>query len=386
MNNQLAFMRTVNEVFGRGIINSKYSLRTPNLVTGAFNHPQNFGPFISNCSARLARLHKIYAADNEGMKEIKIQLNRVMEKKLWMGAYAELAAYDYMNQDISYQKGFLTNPIKLNVRRPATKTLASNFKNRQEANLDGYIEDCDTYFDVKVLEDITENLLSGIYQESKQKTGEFDFIVMASHPRHLSFKVLKEKRAALLKEFLEQIRSKARSFQSREIQGLSFQISWHGELLTSVGSYLPYEHAENAYVLALEKADKFVRGGPSFLVYVIFPWYNQVVLPFANNNEKFYRAFARRVFCQYRYSDAPFRNLVSEYQGDETIYDVSRYLSGIIFLEDKTIDGNNPDELNVKSFIYLNPNAHNSAKKTLYWDLHQNMIVAEVDDFEHDNY
>ena len=111
-----------------------------------------------------------------------------------------------------------------------------------------------------------------------------------------------------------------------------------------------------------------------------------IVTDFSNSNRNLYRAFSRRVFCQYKHDNKLFKTINPKFTGNQTIYGVSNTLSSIIFLEDNTITSKEPNQTNVKSFVYLNPNAVNSLLKTLGREFLLGLHNSVFDDFENDNY
>lgn len=101
-------------------------------------------------------------------------------------------------------------------------------------------------------------------------------------------------------------------------------------------------------------------------------------------NKIFYRAIARRTFCQYLHSNSKMRMLNNAYSNTTTIRKLSKYLSGIIFIEDLSIE---KDSYNI--YIYLNPNAKHKLQhpmKIYFEELLRRATTSDYDDFEYDNY
>jgi hypothetical protein len=133
--------------------------------------------------------------------------------------------------------------------------------------------------------------------------------------------------------------------------------------------------------------DKFVRDRPFVLVYVIFPWFNNVINDFGDANRRFYRSLARRVFCQYRYSTRPASTYASKFSGTQSLWDLSQDIAAIAFLEDKSILGNTATKSKVHAFWYLNPNARNPISESRFDDiLSLDLEHERREDFAHDNY
>ena len=149
-------------------------------------------------------------------------------------------------------------------------------------------------------------------------------------------------------------------------------------------TYNPFQHAENYNKTFFNYGNKFLKDAPTIIVLVVFPWYNNLITDFADFNRIFYRAITRRFFCQYRYSTTKFNTFNSSFTGEQTLYEMSRYLSAIIFLEDNTILSISPDSMNVKSFIYFNPNAVNPVSDLPIWEDFE--FCKIIENFRFDNY
>jgi hypothetical protein len=118
-----------------------------------------------------------------------------------------------------------------------------------------------------------------------------------------------------------------------------------------------------------------MKGHPFFLVMVNFPWYNGRINSFINADEIFYRSLARRTFSEYKNLSTPMSDVVSKFRGDETVFEVSNYLSGIIFIDDLSINENK-----YSCHIYMNPNAKN---KLNYGISYLEQVVAQGDGTKH---
>ena len=186
-----------------------------------------------------------------------------------------------------------------------------------------------------------------------------------------------------LKETLN-IKTKQSYFRSKVIPNFGVRILWDEGVLTAVRTYDPYLHAKNLHRSIFNYANKFMKSEPTLIVLVVFPWYNLVVNDFVSNIE-FYRSFSRRFFCQYKYSSEKMSNFNSKYKGSKKLYTISKYLSGIIVLEDNTILSEDKTISNVNSYSFLNPNAKNSIKSMPKHYIHQ-FTNVRFDDFENDNY
>ena len=70
-----------------------------------------------------------------------------------------------------------------------------------------------------------------------------------------------------------------------------------------------------------------------------------------------------------------------------TIGAASRALSGMLFLEDRSILSSEAYRSNVSGYLYTNPNAEHNVTKTLFWDYALcDLELAVWDTFQFDNY
>ncbi len=381
------YSRLIDEIFGAESTTFDTSKEVCNNVIGALNNPNEFKEFTANFIARLKRLKCIYSAYPNYLTEIIVQVNEVASVKNWEGAFAELVTYDHLNSNIFKDRIYINNPIHPNITFPVTKSFAYEL-GKSETNLDGYLEDIPLNFDVKCLKDNETEILTGVYKELKAHLGTTKIHIIAEHELNVSYDDFQKKRRPLLNELKAALNTttKITYLNSNVIPNLSYRILWDSGISIAERSYNQYSHAKNYHNTIFNYANKFIKDEPTVIVLVVFPWYNLVVSDFANSNISFYRAFARRVFCQYINDSTKFKTFNSTFRGEQTIFEVSRYLSGIIFLEDHTILSKEPDKTNVKSFIYLNPNAINPLKNSLANLFISSLKATEFDDFEYDNY
>lgn len=377
----------IDSIFGAGTTTFNTTTDLRNNVTGALQHPTEFLAFKANFTARLHRLKEIYSTHSEYLKDIIVQLNLIADNSNWEGAFAELATYDHLNQDILNHKTYIHNPIKPNVTLSNTVSFAAEC-GKHETNLDGFVEDRLLYFDVKCFKDNVTEILEGVYKDLKTHLGTNDIHITAEHALDTSYDDYKTKRRQLLDELKAGITvaKKETYYRSSVIPNLSFRILWGAGILIAERTYTPFSHAENFHKTVFNYANKFMKNEPTVIVLVVFPWYNLVVSDFSNSNVELYRALSRRVFCQYKHDPTLFQTFNSKFTGSQTIYEISNYVSGIIFLEDKTILSEEPDNTNVKSFVYLNPNAVHQLTRSLASTFIRGLHNSAYDDFQHDNY
>lgn len=374
------YSRIIDGVFGVGTSTFDTTSDAYNHVIGALNNQTEYSAFNANFLSRLRRLKNIYGNVPDYLKEIIVQVNEVGSKKNWEGAFAELATFDHFNKSHGY------SPIQPNVTLPNSSSFALEL-GKKATNLDGYVDGL-FYFDVKCLKDNVNDILNGIYDDLKAHIGTNNIHISAEYELNISYDDFQKKRSLVLQELKDEVnlRTKKTYLRSSVVQNLCYRILWGGGILTAERSYHPFKHALEYHRTIFNYANKFLKSEPTFIVLVVFPWYNLVVSNFANSNLRFYRALSRRVFCQYINDPTTFKQFNTSFSGTHTLYEVSRHISGIFFLEDNTILSSEPDKTNVKSFVYLNPNAAKPARNSLIGDFLAGLSNSDFDDFEFDNY
>lgn len=376
----------IDDIFGAGTARFDTKKNETHNVIGALNFPQEYNEFKANFTARLNRLKNIYSPYPAFLQKIIMQVNEIASVKNWQGAFAELAAFDHLNNDLLEHNNFLFSAIEPDVAMSKDESFASEM-GKQEANLDGYINEFGLYFDIKVLKDNVAEILEGIYKEL-QATHQGLLNITAEYDLGVSYTILQIHRNHLRTELLTALDGgrKPQHLQSKIIPDLSFVLTWKKAVSTAVRTYDPFLHAKNHHKNIFIYANKFLKKRPTLIVLVTFPWYNQVLN--GKNNDVFLRSYARRVFCQYIKDTTLFSTISPGFTGTETIYDISTYLSGIVFLEDNTILSDKPESTNVKSSVYLNPNAKNKLPSygSMTSGYLQKICNNSFDNFEEDNY
>lgn len=257
---------------------------------------------------------------------------------------------------------YLPDAIELNKMLPVSESFAGEMGGK-ETNEDGFIGEYNIYFDVKILADTVGGILKGIINEAI-KNANHDSIcnILPEYPLDDDEGDYQIHRRQLMEELRDYLIANRPSdnkgkacMGSSIVPNLSFRINWGGGINCSTGSYNPYRHAEECKHLILKRyTKKFMKNNPFFLVMVNFPWYNGKINSFINANEVFYRSLSRRTFCEYKNLQTKMSAIVSKYTGSETIFEVSNYLSGIIFIDDHSTK-----EDQYSCHIYINPNAKN---------------------------
>lgn len=381
------YAQIVDQIFGIGKVTFNRNTATTNLVIGALNDQSNFNTFKKNFIARLERLRNLYEAYPGDLQNILVQVNEIASVKNWEGAFAELAAFDHLNMDWKTQQPVFSDPIKTNVDLNINSGLAKNL-GKAAINLDGLISDFGIYFDVKTLKDNVDEILQGIFKQLSQHLGVTGLSIITEYSLDSPYFEFQKNRAALLQELKSKVNITDRptSVSSKVIAGLNYRLQWNAGINQGISTYDPYQHARNLESGIFNYINKLLINKPTVLVFVTFPWYNLIINDFADMHLAFYRAYARRVFCQYKHNTALYSLMDSSYTGPETINQITQHISAIVFLEDKTIQGEDRNESNVKCYTYINPNALNPISR-LAEDYFLNYFSnAMHDNFQNDNY
>ncbi len=353
-----------------------------NKVTGALARTDQYDAFREGFHARLSRLAACYEIGNPYRKGVLEAVNNIAQPKNWEGAHAELAAIDFFNSDANW----LSEPIELSRTVPAAETLAAS-KGMTNVNFDGYYPEFEVSFDVKVLQDKIGSMLGKLVTRVKARISEPDLSIQPEFPIDMDFRAFDGKHQQLAEELAQGLQGNHESgcVESTIITGLTYRYRRTAGSLTAVSCYNPYEHARNHHQLLFQHAKKFSRISPSVIVFVAFPWFSESVLSGGlTPNEVFYRAFARRCFCQYANVENPAKTLLKEMDDTVTMAEMTRALSAVIFLEDHIAKEGDSEESRMQAFAYFNPNAHHKLPR--HYRHHLEALRVYIDDLEADNY
>lgn len=368
---QTVYQQLLNELFGKDAVKIKKNIvGKPNKVISALSCLGESCVFRENFRQMLVDLKSKY-----DLECIRNALADLALNNSWEGHYAELVAWNVLktkdsgtiqtNRDLRKGMGFATEMGK-------TKT-----------NEDGYWENFDAYFDAKVLRDPIKNILDGVIQRAENNASPKEHCsILPEYPLDDNDAVYSSCISQIEQELTTAIAKHKNVIHISCLHKLSFYIHWGTGFNSVAATYSPYRYAEQYKDMILNRySDKLLKNKPFFLVFVNFPWFDQLVIDFDKMNEVFYRSLSRRTFMQYKHTRAKASEIIPDYIGNDTQYSLSRCLTGIIFIEDysieRTID-------KYKTFIYLNPNARN-CRPSLIPYLEQ-LPNAMIDDFGFDNY
>lgn len=286
--------------------------------------------------------------------------------------------------------GYLYNGITLNNYLDAKYSYAKEFGGK-ETNEDGYIIDYGLYFDVKILSDTIKDILKGIIDDAVSKSCQKSVCnILPEYPLDDNDEDYSVNRTNICNELLTFLENNnhrtegSECFKSTILPQLSFRIHWGKGVNSSISEYAPYHHAETTHQLIFKRyAKKILKDSPFMLVFVNFPWYNNKITNFCKANETYYRSLARRTFCEYMHDDKTLMSSIDKkFMGKDTVFEVSRNLDGIIFIDDCSIT-----EDSYFCYIYMNPNAIKACTHGMK-DYLMSLIKRNglFDDFQFDNY
>lgn len=384
MKDAAAYRALVSALLGAEAATFDEKSDATNEVIGALNSPDGYETFRRNFTARLQRLGAVYSPGHPLRQPFLRAVNDVARTKNWEGAYAELSAYDYFHA----QNHWMKPTIELDKDIDGSRTFARELSRSGPANLDIFFPRFDVFSDVKCLKDNVADSLAGIYRAAFPNARNRPHIV-AQRRMDMSHEHLTANRSHVIRELAEATASGQRPthIKSTSVPELTFVLKWGTGTLMTESVYSPYRHAEQAHQLVFGYANKLVKDRPSLIVLVNFPWFNQTTSEFRDANRIFYRSFARRVFCQYRHDARRFAEISPKFTGLDSIYDVTRKVSALLFLEDRFITEESNDSANIRGFLYTNPNAdHMLLGNSFAADYFSQLKSTELDTFEHDNY
>ena len=377
------YQNLCDEIFGIGVITIKAA--PANNVIGTFNYLDDYKEFKENFKKRLKRLKKRFYG-TPAYPALLEQVKQVADPKNWEGAYAELAAYDVMWNE------YVMTPLELDKTMSATESYAGEMGHKA-TNEDGYLPDYELYFDVKILADTVGAILKGVIEEAiknSAQTARCD--ILPEYPIDDDDEEYGgANRRLLLNELIvflkanNSVKKGKKLFRSRVIPRLAYRVLWGGGINSAIHEYSPYRHAEEMKHLIFKRYTKKIMKNEMFvLVLVKFPWYNNLITSFIDADHVFYRSLARRTFCEYLNVPILMNSIVPKFVGKDTVYEVSRHLAGIVFIDDKIIK-----EDSYSCNVILNPNAviTNEVARDYLMHLVQNGDKRGLfDDLRHDNY
>lgn len=392
------YKNTLENIFNRTIDFSNDSIE--NNCIGALNRTDDYHTFRSNFIERLKRLNEYFKDSPDILNEIIVTAKQIGQKKgyKWSGAYSELVALDYW---IQFKN--LTS-IKFPDRGSTTtftNSIARQIGN-QEIDLDISI-DLTTkriYSDVKSLIPTHTELVDQILNRLKSKVATTDFLIGIDNVYDVDYLrtkadfILELQSGNLIQKLADSINSKDTLYthELRSGEKAHFRIAYAKEgkntVLSTMREMEPYKLAINYKYKILDYYEKLLIDEPSLITFVANPWFNQELNPFDDFVPVFYRSFSRRVFMQLTIDHTDMGTIYPELQGKNIkISDVAKKITGIIFINDKSVT--KKDDEMYETFIFLNPNATNKKLSRRDFDIlnwSPEINQPFIDDFYYDNY
>lgn len=347
------YQQLIDKVFGAGFVQIPNDGLSNNII-GALNHKGDFEEFKKNFENRLERLKNKFTGTSS-MNHLKTTLKEVANDRIanYTGAYAELPAFDCLQNNV------LTQLIEMDKDIAGVQSLASKFPKRRNSNADGYIPEFDVYFDVKRLADVSRQLLDEIIKKAIEQTGVSNYLIAAEYDIDSDYRDYEINYGKLLNELCTELKTNHSTYQSK-VCNVMFRITDKG-IVGTTSAYNADTHAKHILHQMFKYSDKFILDKPFFLVMVLFPWYNQIITEFSGINKGFYESLSDSFFNGYKGKYDLMNTIEPTYQGNETIFEVTRKVTGIIFIEDKSILGDGGNLTQTSTFVYLNSNADNKA-------------------------
>lgn len=342
----------VDNIFGAGSAKFDIAKTDKNNVIGALASPQSFAEFTANFKERLRRINAAIQSDPSLRKDVIGAVNRVAGDE-WDGAYAELCALDY----------FLAAPltgsgnIELDQTVPASDTLASEM-GMHNANHDMRLKSLGVSMDTKNLSDKTGQILDGIFDEFRKAKGIKSMMIMPTYDHDDDFTPYAANRPQLLAELVSGVDVNGRTprLTSQVIPGLSYEFAWNAGAYISASSYSPVEHATRHHRLLFGHIKKFSRTEPTAIVYVMFPWSGESAF-LGFGKDTFQTEFGKQFFNNYLGSASLAKSFNKKVKSNITAAAVTKHLSGVIFLDDKSVIAKDPKQINVEASFVWNENA-----------------------------
>jgi len=340
----------VEDLFGTGSATFAAGGQGSNNVIGALNHLQ-FDEFKKNFLGRLRRLANAVNRSPNLKGFVLKAVNEVASSRNWDGAYAELAALDFMLSNAKIDP----TQLALDKSSSAAMTMATNM-DMSNVDHDFYLRELDLYFDVKILSDKTGQIVDGVVQDALKAIAIKDLRILSFFDVDVSYVDVQKARGPILTELIGSFANgaKPQRVKSKIIPSLEFQPVWKPGVYIREGSYDPDIHASSHHVLLFQHAKKFHRLRPTLIIFVHFPWASEFISPLSNSSSHFFKGLASNFFSRHRSSMVKAKALNSKFVTDISAHQVTRHLAGIVFLNDHCILGDCGNESATDAYFYMN--------------------------------
>ena len=396
-----------------------------NNCIGALNG-NNFFAFKCNFISRVERILDYfdkYKIDKTKLEETLKDIANQRGYYEWSGKYSEIVALDYFIQCKCIDK------IVYVVKEKEGDIFDSSLTKKlggDEIDLDFMIEGGDEmriYCDVKTLSPTYLKLFKNIFERVFEATCRNDILIGIENDMYMTNKINNEeikdiiksydkqkkektkRKTGLINELIECINSEKTTYEYyNRGEPINFKMSYYNKPLPLVGGeeISPYRLAETYENRILDCYNKLLINKPSFIIFVVNPWFSSYIYNDTFNKKDFYRSLSRRIFCRLKninelaYNYTKNDNLENK---NIKVSDISKLISGIIYIEDNSItyqengiDIETGKEKLYDVYIYTNPNAENKyyigLKLGIFFDNLKDDIynLKDIDDFHYDNY
>lgn len=353
MTNKAIYASLINGIFGKGTATFDTAATDTNNVIGALARIGDFVQFKECFTARLNRLNQAISTNTRLTNPILNAVNQIADHSNWDGAYAELCALDYFLDDPRTGASM----IELDATVSAAQTLASDM-GLQNANHDLRSASFGVSMDTKLLSDKSADILNGIFKEALKAKGIKSLTIIPSYPLDQSFTDFQSNRKALVSELITllDVVNRPRTAASNVTPELSYQFAWNAGVFSSEQEYNPGDHAQNHHHLLFGHAKKFSKIEPTVLVFVHFPWSGEPLWIDASAKQ-FFKGLGSNFFDLYQGSPKEAKTLYRQFKTSISLEQVTKHLSGIVFLQDRSILASDTGQVNVDASYILNMHA-----------------------------
>ena len=368
---------------------------------------EHFETFKKNFIERLQRLNNYFQKDANQINSIKKTAIDIAQDSgyFWAGPYSELIALDYWIQfkdltDIKFINKGKSDEFEISLYEDS---LAKKIgKKEVDIDLSFTLHFTKVYMDIKAYKpthyEITDRIIEII-----KKTGNYSNILIGLENLNGGnfFEASKDltneiKSGAIITNIKSAIANKNKLYIHELSSGnkYRFRIEYPNEqgitTLITEDSIDPYYKAYNNKYKFLNYSNKLLISEPSLLVFVVNPWFNRELYEANDFSKRYYRAVTRRVFIELSQNQTKMNELFVDIENEELkVSDVAGKITGIIFIEDKSILEIDDNKL-FNAYIYLNPRATNKILKRENFEIlnwtHSAIKPCVIEDFIYDNY
>ena len=363
--------------------------------------------FAYNFLNRLARLSGRFSGREGEAAEICDRLKNIGEagEHQWAGPYSELVALDFYSQFSEFFGLSYVNVLPVPLHRGSIPA-RNGHSEKIDIDLCLNMRGQKIYTDVKSFNCVHLQILDGIFREveefAKESLGK-GVLLGVDNLSEIDYREVKNNLGARMPEIRERLKEAVRNgervvdYTSVEGMRFSFKVGYlnQGHFLSTVREYSPFAMAESYKYKFLDYGNKLLDDEYSMITIVRNPWFNEETVDFGDFNNIFYRALSRRTFMELSRMECPARSCSRNYTNDSvSVSEVSRSLSGIVFIDDHSPSAKSQSEL-YSAYIYLNPNYSclDPAKRPLTTRMLERYFrnafecqIKDFDDFRFDNY